>query len=196
MGETESRTPHSWGVPLIKLFDHKLVKLLNEADAATLACEESALILYEELRSFMALKSDLKAGDPPESLRPVNEALLHFSSRLFKTANQVLLNHGQKNGGGMPRGQAGSEQRPMAPTREFLLQWHLVRMKNARQRVVMELAEVSEKNEGLYRSLAVPEALGAEVESARRCVSNVWRQLPDWPWAASRHRKTGARLAG
>lgn len=196
MGETESLTPDLWGAPLIKLFDHKLVKLLDEADAATLACEESALILYEELRSFMALRSDLKSSDPPEGLRPVNEALLHFASRLFKTAHQVLLNQGQKSESTVARGRAGSRQPPKAPTREFLLKWHLVRMRSARERLVMELAEVSEKNEGLYQSLAVPEVLGDEVESARQRVSNVWKQLPDWPWAPSRHRRTGARPAG
>ncbi len=197
MGETESRTPDSWGVPLSKLFEHRLVRLLNEADAVTLTCEESATILYKEMRSFMALKSALVAGDPPEALRPVNEALLRFTNRLFKTAHQALLNHGKKDESPAAHGKRDKGQHhPAAPTREFLLEWQLVRMKSARQKLVMELAYVSEKNEGLYQSLALPEPMEAEVESARVRISNVWKQLPDFPWTPSRHRSTGARLAG
>ena len=196
MGETNSRTPDSWGVPLTELFDHKLVRLLSEADAATLGGEESAAVLYDELRSFMALTRALKASDPPETLRPANEALIHFAARLFKAAHQALLNHGQGDQGcATSRRRTKAHHGAVAPTREFLLEWQLARIKSARHRLVMELVDVSERDEQLYQSLSLPEALEAEVETARLRISDVWKVLPDWPWDSSRRRHTGTRLA-
>lgn len=196
MGETEIRTPESWGMPLTRFFDHKLVRLLSEADAAALGREECAAVIYDELRSFMALKGALKTGDPPEPLGPANVALLHFAARLFKAANQALLNHGQKNESSEgPRRQSKGGHRPLVPAGHFLLEWQLVRMRSARQRLVMELAEVSEADAELYRRLALPESLGAEVESARMCVSGVWDRLPGWRWPSPRRVPPGSHPA-
>lgn len=197
MGEMCSRTPDSWGVPLTELFEHRLVTFLNEADVPTLGREESAAVLYDELRSFMALQRALNASDPPETLRPASEALAEFAARLFKAAHQALLNHGQKDqGAAAPRRREKGQHGAVAPTMEFLLQWQLVRMKVARRRLVMELADVSLRDEELYQSLALPEGLGAEVETVRMRLSDVWKELPDWPWESSRGRDTPARLAG
>jgi len=179
MGERETRVPDAWGTLLAKLFEHKLVTLLSEADVTTLSKAEAATVLYGQLRSFLALKSSLQPSEPPDILRPAHEALLSFAARLFIAAHQVLLNGTQKEGEAKPTAsRARGQHSAVVPSKRFLLEWQLVRLKAARERLIMELADLSERNEELFRSLGLPEAVSAEVESARLRISDVWKELP------------------
>jgi hypothetical protein len=194
MGERETRVPDPWGTLLTKLFEHELAILLSEADVATLGKPSAALMFYDHLRSFMALKSGIKSTElQSDALRPAHEALLNFTARLFMAAHQALLNDGQKDEPAKPvRGwRAKRQHKAVVPTKEFLLEWQLVRLKAARDRLIMELADVSERNKELFESLGLPDAVSAEVESARLRVSNVWKELP-----AMRGESPGLRRAG
>ena len=197
MGERETRVPEAWGVLLAKLFEHELVTLLSQADVTTLSKASAALVLYDHLRSFMALKSSLKSGEPQSDvLRPAHEALLNFTARLFMAAHQALLNGIQKEDDARPaqrrvKGHHGA----VVPTKQFLLEWQLVRLKMARERLIMELADLSERNEQLFQSLGLPEAVSAEVESARLRISNVWKELPVVLWESPAPREVKGYIA-
>jgi hypothetical protein len=194
MGERETRVPDAWGAQLTKLFEHEIVTLLCESDVSMLSKPSAALVLYDHLRSFMALKSSLKSSEPPSGvLRPAHEALLNFTARLFMAAHQALLNEGQKDTPAKPaRGWRTKRQhKAVVPTKQFLLEWQLVRLKAARDRLIMELADVSERNEQLFESLGLPEPLAAEVESARLRVSKVWEVLPVALWESPAAREAG-----
>ena len=198
MGERESRVPDAWGTLLTKLFEHELVIFLSEADAATLGKPSAALVLYDHLRSFMALKSSLKTSEPQsDALRPAHEALLNFSARLFMAAHQTLVNDGQKDSSPRPilsrRGKRQHEA--VAPTKRFLLEWQVVRLKAARQRLILELADLSERNGPFFQGLGLPDQVGAEVESARLRISSVWKELPARLRASAAHGKAGGFIA-
>jgi hypothetical protein len=197
MGELETRVPDAWGTLLAKLFEHKLVILLSEADVTALSKASAATVVYEQLRSFLALKSSLKSGEPQSDiLRPAHEALLSFTARLFIAAHQAILNGIQKEGEAKPTAsRAKGQHRAVVPTKRFLLEWQLVRLKTARERLIMELADLSERNEQVFRSLGLPEAVSAEVESARLRISNVWKELPVVLWESSAPREVGGYLA-
>lgn len=197
MGETETVAPAVWSTLLARLFQHDLVRLLCEADVKTLGKPAAVLLLYDHLRSFMALKSSLKSVEPPQVLRPANEALLNFTARLFMAAHQALLNEGQRDSPAprTDRWRPRWHHKPVVPTEEFLLEWQLVRLRAARQRLIMELADVAERNEQLFRNLGLPEAVGAEVESARRHISSIWKGLPAMVPESSRLRDARGSLA-
>lgn len=197
IGERGTREPDPWGALVARLFEHELVRLLFEADVTTLGKASAALVLYDHLRSFMALKNAVKSTEPlSESLRPAHEALLNVSARLFMTAHQALLNDGQKDAPARPaRGlRAKRHQKSAVPTKEFLMEWQLVRLKAARYRLIVELADVSERNEQLFENLGLPEALSAEVELARQRVSRVWRDLPVSLWESPALREVGGHI--
>jgi hypothetical protein len=146
----------------------------------------------------MALKSSLKSGEPQSDvLRPAHEALLNYAARLFMATHQALLNDMQKDDGAKATssGRAKWQHKAVVPTKRFLLEWQLVRLKTARERLIMELADLSERNEQLFRSLGLPEAVSAEVESARLRISNVWKELPVVLWESSAPREVGGYLA-
>ena len=197
MGEPESRPAEAWGPLLAKLFEHELVTLLSQADVSMLSKASAALVLYDHLRSFMVLKSSLKSSEPQaDVLRPAHEALLNFTARLFMAAHQAILNGIQKEGEAKPTAsRAKGQHKAVVPTKRFLLEWQLVRLKTARERLIMELADLSERNEQLFRSLGLPEAVSAEVESARLRISNVWKELPVVLWESSAPREVGGYLA-
>ncbi len=103
MGERETCAPDPWGALLAHLFEHELAKLLFEAEATMLGKPSAALVLYDHLRSFIALKSAVKNTEPQsDALRPAHEALLNITARLFMAAHQALLNDGQKDGPAKP----------------------------------------------------------------------------------------------
>jgi hypothetical protein len=198
MGERETRVPEAWGVLLAKLFEHELVTLLSQADVTTLSKASAALVLYDHLRSFMALKSSLKSGEPQSDvLRPAHEALLNFTARLFMAAHQALLNDMQKDDEAKttPSHRAKGQHKAVVPSKRFLLEWQLVRLKTARERLIMELADLSERNEQLFQSLGLPEAVSAEVESARLRISNVWKELPVVLWESPAPREVKGYIA-
>ena len=197
MGEHKSRAPDPWGALLTRLFEHELVILLSEADVTALGKPSAALVLYDHLRSFMTLKSAVKNTEPQSDvLRPAHEALLNFTARLFMAAHQALLNDGQRDSPAKPvqTSRTRRQHRPMVPTKQFLLEWQLVRLKAARDRLIMELADVSERNEQFFESLGLPEALSAQVESARLRVSRVWGELPVVLWESPTAREVGGHI--
>ena len=198
MGERDSRPPESWVTLIAKLFDHDLVMLLSQADVSMLSKASAALVLYDHLRSFMALKSSLKSSEPQSDvLRPAHEALLNFTARLFMAAHQALLNNMREDNEAKatPSGRAKRQHKAVVPSKRFLLEWQLVRLKAARERLIMEFADLSERDEQMFRSLGLPEAVSAEVESARLRISNVWKELPVVPWESSAPREVGGYIA-
>jgi hypothetical protein len=199
MGERETRVPDVWGILLAKLFEHELVALLSQADVSMLNKASAALVLHDHMRSFMALKSSVKSSEPQaDVLLPAHEALLNFSARLFMAAHQALLNDMQQRNDGdkaTPGHHAKGQHKAVVPSKRFLLEWQLVRLKAARERLVMELADLSERNEQLFRSLGLPEAISAEVESARLRISDVWKGLPIVLWESSAPRMVGGHIA-
>ncbi len=196
MGEREIRVPEAWGLLMAKLFEHELVSLLSQADATMLNKASASLVLYDHMRSFMALKSSVKSSEPSDTLRPAHEALLNFTARLFMAAHQALLNDMQGDGAKATPGQrAKGQSKSVVPSKRFLLEWQLVRLKAARERLVMELADLSERNEQLFRNLGLPEAVSAEVESARLRISDIWKGLPIVLWESSAPRVVGGHIA-
>jgi len=196
MGEREIRVPEAWGLLMAKLFEHELVSLLSQADASMLNKASASLVLYDHMRSFMALKSSVKSSEPSDTLRPAHEALLNFTARLFMAAHQALLNDMQGDGAkATPGHRAKGQSKAVVPSKRFLLEWQLVRLKAARERLVMELADLSERNEQLFRNLGLPEAVSAEVESARLRISDIWKGLPIVLWESSAPRVVGGHIA-
>jgi len=196
MGEREIRVPEAWGLLMAKLFEHELVSLLSQADATMLNKASASLVLYDHMRSFMALKSSVKSSEPSDTLRPAHEALLNFTARLFMAAHQALLNDMQGDGAkATPSHRAKGQSKSVVPSKRFLLEWQLVRLKAARERLVMELADLSERNEQLFRNLGLPEAVSAEVESARLRISDIWKGLPIVLWESSAPRVVGGHIA-
>jgi hypothetical protein len=198
IGERKTRAPDPWGALLASLFEHELVRLLFDADVTTLGKASAALVLYDHLRSFMALKSAVKSTEPQsEILQAAHEALLNVTARLFMAAHQALLNDGERHSESkvVLKQRAKRKLKPVVPTKQFLMEWQLVRLKAARERLIMELADVSERNEQLFESLGLPEVLCAEVESARLRVSRVWSDLPVALWESPAHREIGGHIA-
>lgn len=184
MGESEIRAAEPWGLLACKLLEHRIVLLLLRGDLDALSKASAIAVLYDHMRSFMALKSRLKSSEPEsDALLPAHDALVSLTSRLFMTANQTLLNGFREEGEVelIPRRVKG-KHREFVTARRFLLQWQLVRLGAARERFVLELADLSEKDEQLFLSLGLPEALTAEVECARLRVSMAWKGLPILDW--------------
>jgi len=103
MEERETGVPDIWDTLPTKLFEHEIVMLLSEADVTMLSNAWATLVLYDHLRSFIALKGSLKSSEPQSDvLRPVHEALPNLAARLFMAAHQALLNDLQRDDG--PRG--------------------------------------------------------------------------------------------
>ncbi len=197
MGERETRVPEAWGDLLARLFEHELVTLLSQADVSTFSKASAALVLHSHMRSFMALKSGVKSSEPQSDvIRPTHEALLNFTARLFMAAHQALLNDMQKDDGAKaaPGPRAKGQNKAVVPSKRFLLEWQLVRLRAARERLIMELADLSERNEHLFQSLRLPEAVNAEVESARSRISDVWKELPIVLWESSAPRVAGGHI--
>lgn len=74
--------------------------------------------------------------------------------------------------------QVKGEHRVAVPSRQFLLEWQLVRLKVARERLILELADLSERHGNAFLELSLSEVVDAEVESARLRVSSVWKMIP------------------
>src|SRR5512136_1774213 len=92
MRQGDYLTPYAWGRLLSDLLEHRLTTYLCEADVETLMGSEARAVLYEQLRSFLALKRRLKSRQPRSALlRPAHEALVNFAARLFMAAYQTLL---------------------------------------------------------------------------------------------------------
>jgi hypothetical protein len=227
MGKGEYLSPYAWGRLLSTLLEHDLSMFLSGVDVKTLGEVEARTQLYEQLRSFMKLKNELKSREPrPNVLRPAHEALLDFAARLFMVAHQALLNDAGPQAEKkrtvsenprwqgiapapsarfpfmdkllmvarqvLPRGrvaeptkhpassyQVEGQHRVAVASQEFLLEWQLVRLKAARERLILELADLSERHESTFRKLRLSEAVAAEVESARLRVSSVWEKIPN-----------------
>lgn len=225
MGEGGYLSPYGWGRLASNLLEHELAKLLSQADVKTLSEAEAKTVMYEQFRSFMALKSTLKSYEPRSALlRPAHEALLNFGARLFMVAHQALVNTGKAEAEELPTVRGNPIEQHIAPvpsvrfrsadklftatrqfllnsritkarrqptpndnrtgqhiatvsSKQFVLEWQLVRLKAAKERLILQLADLSEKDKTMFGELRLAEAVRAEVESARLRVSDVWEEI-------------------
>ena len=152
---------------------------------------EALLNLADRLfaAAHQALLSDAKSreGQPPtvsanprwQHIAVAPPARFLSADKLFMAARQVFRR---------TRGTEAREQPNMSldnkwqhgvavPSEQFLLEWQLVRFKAARERLILELADLSERHPNTFRQLKLADAVGAEVESARLRVSNVWSKI-------------------
>ena len=162
----EKCSPREWGAALSSLFEHGLTGFLSEATAEALSSDEAVATVYQELRSLVRLKTEVESLRPrSDVLGAANGALVHFAKRLFLAAHQALLNsieaqtekeHAEKDLSG-----------ELKDTRKFLMEWQLVRLRAARERLVARLLELSEEDQRLFKQLNLPKANRAQVESIR-----------------------------
>jgi len=152
---------------------------------------EALLNLADRLfaTAHQALLSDAKAreGQPfTVSANPKSQQIavtpptrFLFADNLLMAARRVLRR---------PRGTEAREQPTMSldtkwqhgvavPSEQFLLEWQLVRLEAARERLILELADLSERHPNMFRQLKLSDAVAAEVESARLRVSSVWSKI-------------------
>jgi hypothetical protein len=172
---------------------HRLAKQRLEAAVAQREARASAQTLLERTTALLA-----------EAVVPINHVV--DLDRDWEALPTHLLEPGQRERFAELRArldaairERSDEQQRLrrwtADARRFLLEWQLVRLKAARERLIMELADLSERNERLFQGLGLPEAVNAEVESARLRVSNVWKELPVVVWESPAVREVGGYIA-
>lgn len=165
------------------------------------SCEQRSNVLrpsHEALLSFadrlfaaahQALLSDAKAreGQSPNvnadprwqhsAVAPPTRFL--FAHKVFMAARQVF----RRTSGTEAREQpamsldAKWHHGVAVPSEQFLLEWQLVRLKAARERLILELADLSERHPSTFRKLKLTDVVCVEVESARSRVSSVWSNI-------------------
>ena len=167
----KGRSPEEWGAIVTDLFNSPLTNLLSTASVDSMSKGNVVDVLYQELRPFMQLKSRLEAEPPgDEPLYQPNAALLHFANRLFTTTHQALLNsieaedeEKRLKGEPLKRLRAQTE-----PTRELLLEWQMLRLKEARTQFFVSLAELSSSDTGVLERLNLTQPLSEEMEAAQK----------------------------
>lgn len=167
----KDRSPEEWGAIVADLFNNPLTNLLSTASVNSMSKGDVVDVMYQELRPFMQLKSRLEAGQPAEEpLSQPNAALLHFANRLFTTTHQALLNsieaedeEKRLKGEPLKRLRAQTE-----PTRELLLEWQMLRLKEARAQFFVSLAELSNSDKGVLERLNLSQPLSEEIEAAQK----------------------------
>jgi hypothetical protein len=165
--ERNTCSPQDWGAVLSNLLGQEITTFLSEASANALSREEAVATLYREMKPLVMLKAEIESLRPQnEVLGSANDALVHFAKRLFLAAHQALLNsievesereHHQRDLSGELR-----------DSRSFLMEWQLVRLRAARERLVTRLFELSEADQQLFRQLSLPTAILGQVEFIRR----------------------------
>lgn len=165
------RSPEEWGAIVADLFNNSLTSFLSSATVSSLGKTEVVNILYREMRPFMSLKTKLETDQPAhELLRQPNSALLHFANRLFTTTHQALLNSieaedEEKRLKGEPLKRLRTQTEP---TRELLLEWQMLRLKEARTQFFVALADLSNLDRGVLESANLPDHLKAEIENIQK----------------------------
>ena len=167
----KGRSPEEWGAIVADLFNSPLTTLLSTTSVNSMSKGDVVNIMYQELRPFMQLKSRLEAEQPvDELLHQPNTALLHFATRLFTTTHQALLNsieaedeEKRLKGEPLKRLRAQTE-----PTRELLLEWQMLRLKEARAQFFVSLAELSNSDRGVLERLNLSQPLSEEMEAAQK----------------------------
>ncbi len=165
------RSPEEWGAMVADIFNNPLTTLLSDASVNSMSKGDVVDVLYRELRTFMGLKSQLETEQPTdELLRQPNAALLHFANRLFTTTHQALLNsieaedeEKRLKGEPLKRLRAQTE-----PTRELLLEWQMLRLKEARTQFFVSLGDLSSKDRGVLEQVNLPQPLTEEMEAAQK----------------------------
>jgi len=153
------------------LFNNPLTTLLCTASVNSMSKADAVDTLYRELRSFMSLKRKLETEQPAdEPLRQPNSALVHFANRLFTTTHQALLNsieaedeEKRLKGEPLKRLRAQTE-----PTRELLLEWQTLRLREARTQFFVALAELYSKDSDVLESINLPEPITEEMKAAQK----------------------------
>jgi len=164
--ECERCSTREWGVLLSSLLGHGLADFLSEATAEELSSDEAVAMVYRELRSLVRLKTEVESLRPQsDGLGAANSALVHFAKRLFLAAHQALLNsiEAETEKEHTERDLSGE----LRDTRKFLIEWQLVRLRAARERLVARLFELAEEDQQLIGQLNLPTAIRAQVESVR-----------------------------
>jgi hypothetical protein len=166
MRKREKGLSDRWGELLSKVLEHELSGFLSRASADTLSSDESVAMLYEKLRPLVMLKTEVESIRPQsQTLAEADAALLHFTKRLFLAAHQALLNsiEAENEKSHFEEDLSGE----LRDTRGFLMEWQLVRLRAARERLLSRLSEVSERDQQLFQKLKLPRAIPAEMESVR-----------------------------
>ncbi len=164
--ERNKCSPGDWGMVVSGLLGQEITGCLSEASANALGTEESVAMLYREMRPLVMLKTEIELLRPEsESLRAANDALVHFAKRLFLAAHQALLNTIEADGEKERREKNLSGE--IRDSRSFLMEWQLVRLRAARERLMARLFEISEADPQLFRQLSLPAAVRGQVEFAR-----------------------------
>lgn len=166
MGQREKRSPDKWGVLLSTVLNRNLTSFLSKANADALSSDEAVEMLYRELRPLVMLKMEAESIQPKsEALGETDAALLHFAKRLFLVAHQALLNsiEAENEKDHFEEDPSGE----LRDTREFLMEWQLVRLRAARERLLAKLLELSERDQQLFQQLSLPAAVLAELEFVR-----------------------------
>ena len=164
--ERSKCSPPEWGTVLSSLLGQEITGFLSDASANALSREEAVAMLYREMRPLVMLKTEIESLRPDsEALGAANDALVHFAKRLFLAAHQVLLNSIEADTEKEHREKDLSGE--LRDSRSFLMEWQLVRLRAARERLMTRLFEISETDPQLFRQLSLPAAIRGQVEFAR-----------------------------
>jgi hypothetical protein len=164
--ERSKCSPPEWGVVLSRLLGQEITGFLSDASAKALSRDETVAMLYREMRPLVMLKTEIESLQPDsEALGAVNHALVHFAKRLFLAAHQALLNSIEADTEKERRQNDLSAE--VRDSRSFLIEWQLVRLRSARERLMTRLLEMSETDPQLFRQLSLPAMVRGQVELAR-----------------------------
>lgn len=157
-----------WGDSVKSVLTNKLVSYLFELDEEQLSRPGVVAMLEEELRPFLALKAKVQSERPEEIvLGSAHEKLLELMKRSFMVTQQALLNRAQEEEGEKALGNKPGEQPPpgAASGGKRLLGWHVTRMNDIGEQLLMALAELAEKHKDIYDQLDLPIGIMAESSS-------------------------------
>jgi len=144
---------------------NKLVSYLFEFDEEALARSRVVDMLEEELRSFLALKSEVQSQKPREPvLESAHEKLLELMQRLFMVAQQALLNRPQADGEDKsPSGQLPDQAAADVQSGgKRLLSWYIGRMNDIGEQFMAALAELADQHRDVFDQLDLPAGIVAE----------------------------------
>jgi hypothetical protein len=119
-------------------------------------------------------------GNPiGQHITPVPSVRFRSADKLFTATRQFLLNSRMPKGRRQPTPNDNVTGQHIATvsSKQFVLEWQLVRLKAAKERLILQLADLSEKDKTMFGELRLAEAVRAEVESARLRVSDVWEEI-------------------
>jgi len=150
--------------------------LLNYADRLFAAAHQAFL---SDAKAREVEPSTVSANPKSQQIGVAPPARFPFADKLLMAARQVLRHNPVTETGEQPNTSLDSKWQHgvSVPSEQFLLEWQWVRLKAARERLILELADLSERHPSMYRQLKLTDAVGAEAESTRLRVSSVWSKI-------------------